>query len=52
MWIDGKLQVENSDLQLGSGAKLSGVVADIGYTQVPESQPDTLQLSPFIVQWQ
>jgi hypothetical protein len=52
MWIDGKLQVENASVPLGSDSKLSGVVADIGYTRAAESEPDTLRLSPFVVQWQ
>jgi hypothetical protein len=53
MWIDGKLQIENRALNLRStsGQGFSGIVSDIGFVR-GEGQVASLQVSPFVVQWQ
>ena len=53
IWIDGALTVDSSNLNLRSAPEstLTGVVSDIGYARTA-SDPGTVQVSPFIVQWQ
>lgn len=52
LWVDGKLRLENALApQPDSRPGLSGVVADIGYGDNIGAL-ETLQLSPFVVQWQ
>jgi len=52
VWTDGALQVEKTGLNLGvNEGSLSGVVADLGYTQKSPA-PARLTISPFIIQRQ
>lgn len=52
VWVDGELKVESSGLDLRGKDPfaLAGVVGDIGYARTI-SEPGSIQVSPFVVQW-
>lgn len=53
LWVDGHLRVDRRDLELRYNRReqLSGVVADVGYARTA-SDPISVMLSPFVLQWQ
>ncbi len=53
VWLDGHLQLESGNLDLGANdqVSLSGIVSDIHYLRGPVAA-SRLTVSPFIVQWQ
>jgi hypothetical protein len=52
LWIDGDLviDVHTVALRKDSGTLLSGVLAAVGYKQMP-AEPGLLRLSPFEISW-
>lgn len=53
LWMDGVLRLEQKTLNLGAsdGVALSGVVSDIGYSEIG-SKDARVTLSPFVIQGQ
>ncbi len=52
LWLDGDLKGESTNMVLRTdeSATIRGVLADIGYTRLPE-KPGTLRITPFELSW-